>query len=49
MAIKGNKYITIHIYRGVVDKATGVPKGYKIRIKDYEEGSTERVPITYRK
>ena len=49
MAKKGVRYITIHTYKGVVDKVTGVPSGYSIRVSDYDEGTSERVNIEYRK
>lgn len=49
MARKGDKYITIYTYRGVIDKVTGVPKNYRIRIKDYDEGMTEKVLVEKRR
>ena len=49
MAKKGTKYITVHTYRGLVDKVSGVPLGYSVRISDYDEGTSERVTVEYRK
>ena len=49
MAKKGVKYITIHTYKGVVDKVTGVPLGYSVRISDYDEVTFGPVNIEYRK
>jgi len=49
MAKKGIKYITVHTYRGLVDKVSGIPSGYSVRISDYDEGTSKRVNIEYRK
>lgn len=49
MAKKGTKFITIHTYRGLVDKVSGVPAGYLVRVSDYNEGKSERVNVEYRK
>jgi len=49
MAKKGVKYITVHTYRGLVDKVSGVPSGYSVRISDYDEGISERVTVEHRK
>lgn len=48
MAKKGVKFITVHTYRGLVDKVSGVPRGYKVRIKDYDEGTSGHVNVEYR-
>lgn len=43
------KYIVVHTYRGVIDKVTGVPKGYGVLIQDYDEGRSGQVNVEYRK
>lgn len=48
MAKRGDKFITVHTYRGVVDRVSGLPRGYKVRISDYDEGVSGRVNVEYR-
>lgn len=48
MAKKGDKFITVHTYRGLVDKVSSVPRGYKVSIKDYDEGTSGRVNVEYK-
>jgi len=44
----GKKYIVVHTYKGVVDKVTGVPRGYGVLIQDYDEGRSGRVNVRHR-
>jgi hypothetical protein len=44
----GKKYIVIHTYKGLVDKVTGVPKGYGVLIQDYDEGRSGKVVVMHR-
>jgi hypothetical protein len=49
MAKTRKKYITVHTYRGIVDRVTGLPAGYGVIISDYEEGRSTRVIVRHRK
>jgi len=44
----GKKYIVVHTYKGVVDKVTGVPRGYGVLIQDYNTGRSGRVIVKHR-
>ena len=44
---KKEKIVTIKMYRGIVDKVYGLPKGYLYKVIDDEEEDEEKKNILY--